>query len=192
MFPMSEEEISRFHQAPHGAKRRSEHQIEIRWSKGTRLFTDKPPYEDLAGVSWAYCGYNPDLKLHLLRKTDNDLFTGVLLDDNTGQLLPGGFAVLFSPDRSFYLAYEQPDGLDGETLKLHKRNGAMLWKGYDFIASPDGQSVIVDAENMRNMRWDNENRPQATLYLRGGGTKTVTLMRDSKGKLDWLPPVVTR
>jgi len=87
------------------------------------------------------------------------------------------------------LAYEQPNGQDGETLKLYKRNGVMLWKGYDFIASLDGKSVIVDAENMRNMRWDNQNRPQATLYLVGDRTVTVTLMRDSKGKLDWLPRV---
>ena len=51
-----------------------------------------------------------------------------------------------------------------KTVKLYKRNGMMLWKGYDFIASPDGKSVIVDAENMRNIRWDSQNRPQATLY----------------------------
>src|SRR5208282_3631869 len=190
VFPMSSEEAARLHEAPHGAKRLSEHQLQVRWAAGTRIFKDKPPYDEpLDGVSWAYCGYNASLKLHLIHKADNWLFTGVLLDDNTGLMLPGGLAILFSPDHSLYLAYERPDGQDGETLKLYKRAGVLLWKGYDFIASPDGKSVIVDTENMRNMRWDSQNRPQATLYLRGGRTMIVTLMRDDKGKLEWLPRV---
>jgi hypothetical protein len=189
VFPMSAEEAARLRQAPRGAKRLNKHQLEVRWAAGTRTFKDKPPYELLAGVSWAYCGYNAALKLHLIRKADNDLFTGVLLDDNTGRTLPGGLAILFSADRRFYLAYEQPDGQDGETLKLYKQDGDLLWTGYDFISPADGKSVIVDAENMRNMRWDNQNRPQATLYLKDGRTTTVTLMRDSEGKLDWLPRV---
>src|SRR5579859_4644957 len=184
VFPMSAEETARLRNAPHGARRLSEHQLQVRWAAGTRIFKDKPPYEPLEGVSWTYCGYNASFKLHLIRKADNSLFTGVLLDDNTGLMLPGGLAILFSPDHSLYLAYEQPDGQDGETLKLYKRNGVLLWKGYDFIGSPDGKSVIVDAENMRNMRWDSQNRPQATLYLKGGRTMIVTLMRDDKGKLD--------
>jgi hypothetical protein len=112
-----------------------------------------------------------------------------MLDDKTGSLLAAGEAVLFSPDHRLYLAYEQPDGQDGETLKLYKRTGEMLWKGFDFIATPNNKSVIVDAENMRNMRWDNQDRPQATLYLDGGRTMTVTLMRGVHGKLDWLPRV---
>jgi hypothetical protein len=190
VFPRSAEESTRLHQSPHGAKRVGEHQLEVRWTGGRRVFKDEPPYEPLDGVSWAYCGYSPVLKLHLIRKSDHDLFTGVLMDDNSGLLLPGGEAVLFSPNHRLYLAYEQPDGQDGETLKLYKKNGAVLWKGYDFILSPDGKSVIVDAENMRNMRWDDQNRPQATLHLNGGRTMTVTLMRDSKGRLDWLPRVM--
>jgi hypothetical protein len=192
VFPMSTEETARLRQSPHGAKRLSEHQLKVGLAEGTRTFKDEPPYEPLDGISWAYCGYDPALKLHLIRKVDNGLFTGVLLDDNTGRLLPGGLAILFSPDHSLYLAYEQPDGQDGETLKLYKRNGVMLWKGNDFIVSPDGKSVIVDSENMRDMRWDKQNRPQATLYLEGGSTTTVTLMQDSKGKLDWLPRVALR
>jgi hypothetical protein len=189
VFPTSAEEAARLRQAPRGAKRLSEHQLEVRWAGGSRIFKDRPPYEPLDGVSWAYCGYNGALKLHLIRKRDYSLFTGVLLDDVTGRTLPGGVVILFSPDRGFYLAYEQTDGEAGEALKLYKRGGALLWTGYDFISSPDGKTVIVDSENMRNMRWDNRNRPQATLYLKGGRTVTVTLMRDNKGKLDWLPRV---
>lgn len=189
VFPMSPEETALLRQSPHGALRVSEHQLDVRWASGTRMFKDKPPYEPLDGVSWAYCGYETALKLHLIRKADHGLFTGVLLNDATGSTLPGGLAVLFSPDSSLYLAYEQPDGQDGETLKLYKRQGVLLWKGHDFIVSPDGKSVIVDAENMRNMRWDDKSRPQATAYLKGGRTLTVTLRRDRTGKLDWMPRV---
>ena len=189
IFPRSTEEVARLHQSPHGARRLSEHQLEVAWATGTRVFKDNPPYEPLDLVSWTYCGYSPVLGLHLIRKTDHDVFTGVLLDYSTGSVLPGGEAILFSPDHQLYLAYEQPNGQDGETLQA---NGMMLWKGYDFIALPDGKSVIVDAENMRNIRWDSQNRPQATLYLEGGRTMTVTLMRDIKGKVDWLPRVTVR
>lgn len=190
IFPMSAEEAARFRQAPRGARRLNEHELEVRWATGTRIFKDKPPYDEpLAGVSWAYCGYNAALRLHLISEADNDLFTGVLLNDKTGRTLPGGLAVLFSPDRRFYLAYEQPDGQDGETLKLYKRDGILLWTGYDFITSADGKSEVVGSENMRNMRWDNQDRPQATLFLEGARTLTVTLMRDNEGKLGWLPRV---
>jgi len=187
---MSAGEVARLHQAPHRAKRLGKHQLEVGWTGGQRIFKDRPPYDEpLDGVAWVYCGYSPTLRVHLIGKADRGLFTGVLLDDASGSLLPGGEAVLFSPHQQLYLSYEQPDGQDGETLKLYKRGGVMLWKGCDCILSPDGKSVIVDAENMRNMRWDDQNRPQATLHLKGGRTSTVTLMRDSKGQLDWLPHI---
>lgn len=79
------------------------------------------------GVSWACCAWGPEIGLHLTRKTDHDVFTGVVLDDSTRSLLPGGEAVLFSPDHHLHLAYEQRTKT-GETLKLYKRNGVMLWK----------------------------------------------------------------
>lgn len=188
--PMSSEETVRLRQAPHGAKRLGKHQLEVGWTGGRRMFRDRPPFDEpLDGIAWQYCGYSAVLKVHLVGKSDRGLFTGVLLDDISGSLLPGGEAVLFSPDRQLYLSYEQPDGQDGETLRLYKRSGVMLWKGLDCILSPDGKSVIVDSENMRNMRWDDQNRPQATLHLKGDRTLTVTLMPDSKGQLDWLPHI---
>jgi hypothetical protein len=187
---MSAEEVARLDQAPHGAKRLGKHQLRIGWAGGQRMFKDRPPYDEpLDGIAWVYCGYSPNLKLHLIGKADRGLFTGVLLDENSGSVLRGGQAVLFSPDQQLYLSYEQPDGQDGETLKLYKRSGVLLWKGVDCILSPDGKSVVVDAENMRNMRWDDQNRPQATLYLKGGRSQTVTLMPDNKGRLDWLPRI---
>ena len=188
--PMSAEEAVRLNEAPHGAKRLGKHQLQIGWMGGNREFKDQPPYDaPLDGLSWVYCGYSPAAKFHLIGKSDKGLFTGTLLDDNTGTLLPGGEAVLFSPDQRYYIAYEQPDGQDGETLKLFKHDGSLIWKGYNGFLSPDGKSVIVDSEDMRAMRWDGQNRPQATVHLKGNRTVTVTLMRDANGKLEWLPHI---
>lgn len=182
--PRSAEETTRLKQAPHGAKRLGDHSIEISWSGGKHILQDKPPYDEpLDGVRWTYCGYNADLRLHMLLKEDESLFTGELMDDVTGTLLPGGQKVLFSKDAEYYLAYEQPDGQDGETIKLYRRNGTLMWKGYNGFLSSDG-NVLASFESMH---WDDQNRPQATARFYDGKTRTVTLTEGNAGKWDWLP-----
>ncbi len=184
--PRSAEEIARFKQAPHGAKRLGKHAIEVGWAGGKRILKDKPPYnEPLDGLRWIYCGYNADLKLHMLLKEDEALLTGALVDDATGALLPGGQKVLFSKNAQYYLAYEQPDGQDGETIKLYRRNGTLIWEGYNGFLSSDG---IVLA-NFEDMHWDDHDRPQAIARLNGGKPQTVTLTEGSAGKWDWLPHI---
>jgi len=188
--PNSAQETARLHQSPHGAKRLSRHQLEIGWAGGKAIFKDKPPYNaPLDGLQWTYCGYNPALKLHLIAKTDGGLFTGVLLDDQTGLRLPGGTEVLFSPDRQYYLAYENEDGLDGVNFTLYKRDGSVVCGGYKGILSRDGKSVIVNSEDMRDMRFDSQNRPQATAHLDGGKTLVITLTQTRSGEWEWLPHV---
>lgn len=89
--------------APSRARRIDKRQIEVAWQGGKRVFRDKPPYDEaLSGVGCAYCGYDPTLRLLL--------FTGILLDDRTGSLFPGGHSVLFSPDQRYYLTFEMEDG----------------------------------------------------------------------------------
>jgi hypothetical protein len=184
--PRSAAEVARLKQAPHGAKRLG-HTIEVGWAGGKRILKDKPPYnEPLDGVRWTYCGYNADLKLHMLLKEDEALFTGALIDDLTGALLPGGQKVLFSKNAQYYLAYEQPDGQDGETIKLYRRNGTLIWEGYNGFLSSDGKDVLA---NFEDMHWDEQNRPQAIARLNGGKAQTVTLTEGSAGKWDWLPHI---
>src|SRR5579864_2042357 len=184
--PRSADEIARLKQAPHGAKRLGAHVIEVGWVRGKRILKDKPPYDEpLDGLRWIYCGYNADLKMHMLLKEDEGLFTGALLDDRTGALLPGGQKVLFSKNAQYYLAYEQPDGQDGETIKLYRRNGTLLWEGYNGFLSSDG---IVLA-NFESMHWDDQNRLQAIARLNDGKTQIVTLTQGSAGKWDWLPHI---
>jgi hypothetical protein len=185
--PLSTEEGYKLKQAPHGARRIGVHQIEISWVAGKRIFRDKPPFnEPLDGIHWTYCGYNSELKLHMLIKEDGSLFTGALLDELTGAVLPGGQTILFSKNSKYYIAYEQPDGQDGETIKLYQRDGKLLWKGYNGILSPDKKMVLA---NFENMHWDNQNRPQAVAQINGHNAQTITLTPDSSGKWNWLPQI---
>lgn len=185
--PRSAEETARLKQAPHGAKRLEAHVIEVGWAGGKRILKDKPPYnEPLDGLRWTYCGFNADLKLHMLLKEDEALFTGALIDDVTGALLPGGQKVLFSKNAQYYLAYDQPDGQDGETIKLYRRNGTLLWKGYNGFLSSNGKDVLATFESMH---WDNHDRLQAIARLDDGKTQTVTLTQGAAGKWEWLPHI---
>jgi hypothetical protein len=183
--PGSNQETVRLHQAPHGAKRTGKHQLYIVWSSGTQVLKDKPPYDEpLDGIRWTYCGYSTTLQLHLIGKQDVDVFTGVLMDDKTGLLLPGGQTVLFSPDHRYYLAYEQPDGQDGETIKLYSRSGEILWIGFNGILSPDGKMVVAE---FQSLRWDSRNRLLAELSPLGKQKEFLTLTKESNGKWGWLP-----
>jgi len=149
--PRSAVEDSRIQQNSHDVKRIGRHQLSVTWAGGIRVFKDKPPFDaELDGVWWAYCGYSATLKMHLLMKKDVDLFTGVLLDDVTGALLPGGENVMFSSDGKLYVATEQQDGMDGEIVKLLTRQGTLVWKGYGGVLTKDG-GVLAE---LGNFRWD--------------------------------------
>jgi hypothetical protein len=185
--PRSAAEVAKLKQAPHGAKRLGTHAIEVGWAGGKRILKDKPPYDEpLDGVRWTYCGYYADLKLHMLLKEDEGLFTGALVDETTGALLPGGQKVLFSKNAQYYLAYEQPDGQDGETIKLYRRNGTLTWKGYNGFLSSDGKDVLASFEDMH---WDDEDRLQAIARTEDGKTQLVTLTQGRASKWDWLPHI---
>jgi hypothetical protein len=180
------EEQALLSRAPHGARRITKRLIEVGWTGGKRIFTDEPPYdESLAGVRWVYCGYDPKLKLHLLFKAEESIFTGVLLDDETGSLLPGGQEVLFSPDRRYYLALEMEDGDWTESLTLYRRSGGILWEGHKGFSSPDDRQAVAEFEDLH---WTSQNTVQALAvpYDRAKSI-AVTLAPGPNGKWEWLP-----
>jgi len=56
----------------------------IRWARGTRVFGDTGVVAgELGGTAYEYCGRV--LGYHLIRKADEGLFTGVLLDTQRGR-----------------------------------------------------------------------------------------------------------
>jgi len=117
-------------------------------------------------------------------KNDGDDFTGILLDDKTGRLLIGGEKVLFSPNHQRYLAFDQPDGQDGETIKLCTHEGTLLWKGYNGILAADGTTVAAE---IKNVHWNQTNQLVAEAHAFEGKTSLVMLTQDKSGQWQWLP-----
>lgn len=184
----SAEESARLKQAPHGTRRVDGHAIEVGWSGGKLMLKDKQPYDDPDSVRWTYCGYNEVLKVHMVLKDGEAVFSGVLVDDRNGAILPGGQKLLFSKKAEYYLAYYQDDGRDGKTLKLYQRDGTLLWKGFDGLLTSDGKYQVAYFEKMQ---WDDQDRPQAIAHdIKSGNVQTVTLTQSSSGKWNWSPLTV--
>lgn len=165
-------------QAPRGAIR-VRHRLEVHWSGGVRAFRDKPPFDaPLDGLSWTYCGFSPELQMHLIGEQNIDVFTGVLLNDKTGAVLPAGEEVSYSPNRRYYLASEQPDGQDGPTLMVYRSDGRLIWRGLGGILESNGTGVGIG--------WNNQNQVVMEVALPGGKHQLETLTLKS-GHWRWLP-----
>lgn len=139
-------ESAALRQAPSGARRAGPHLLKVVSQKGTKRFRDEPPHDEggMAGVHWRYCGYDPTNKVHLVEKTDDGLFTGQILLDENGKLLPAGHTILFSADGMKFLAIEQESGVDGESWAVYEKGGKVIWSGYAGATSKArGAEVVV-------------------------------------------------
>jgi hypothetical protein len=183
--PNSAQEAKQLAQSPHGAQRLSKHSLEVHWAGGVRRFHDVKPYEPLAGVRWMYCGYDPQTRMHLIGKDDWDTFTGELLSDKTGELLPAGEEVSFSSNGDFYVASEQPDGQDGPTLKIFRMNGQPTWKGYGGILESNGSGVAAD---LISVQWNAQSQIVMEVALPDGKHQLETLTREGNS-WEWLPRI---
>jgi hypothetical protein len=178
--------------APTGTSRPLPHRLTVAWKGGIRVFVDQPPHDEgLSGVHYLYCGYEPTLGFHLIHKQDRSVFTGVLLNDTTGQVLSAGERVIFSGDRRQYFAAIQPDGLDGQEWHVRSRDGVLIWKGRSAVAEKGPKYDYVIA-NLDKVHWNGAGQLQATLTCEGGRGKSVTgsvtLTRTDKGWA-WLPEI---
>lgn len=181
--PVSREALE-LQNAPHPSMRIGKHALAIGWLHGKHIFRDSPPFDEpLDGIAWYYCGYSPQLKMHLIGEDDIDVFTGVLLNDANGSILPAGKIVEFSPDGRRYFAYEQPDGQDGPTLKLYKSDGKLLWKGFDGLTSKNQKWVNADFETVE---WTRDDRLLAEYTVSGVRHKLI-LSLSSDGNWHWKP-----
>jgi hypothetical protein len=181
-YARSARELENLKTAPHAAYRSGKHTLVIRWQRGNRSFRDQPPYTaELDGVHWSYCGFNSFLKMHLIGKQDVDVLTGVLLNDSTGAMFAAGETVLFSPSAKYYLAYEQPDGQDGATIRLYDVKGGLLWKGFNRLLSADGKNIVADFESVS---WTKDDKLIAEYEDRNNRHKVI-LTRDKEGNWGW-------
>ena len=168
--------------APHGAYRSGNHTLIVHWKNGVRRFQDQPPYAaELDGVHWSYCAFDATVKMHLIGKQDVDVFTGAMLDDSTGVVLAAGQEVVFSHSAKYYIAYEQPDGQDGLTIKLYNRSGKLLWKSLSGLLSEDSNTIIADFDRVR---WTTADELMAE-YESNGKPHQLFLRRDAEGSWHW-------
>lgn len=180
-------------QAPNGVRRLDRHTLEVRWQRGRMLFRDSAPFDEpLMGVHWRYCLYDRASGFHLIQKLDENLGTGVLLQESTGQVLDAGRYVIFSPHHRQYFAARQPNGLDGEQWILFSANGHRLWQGLSGINGRDPDVFIAE---LSQPRWNAQGRLQATHTCMRDYEKppsprrqTVTL-EFTGGRYRWLPVI---
>lgn len=132
-------------QAPGVVARRGAHLLNVTTTTGVRSFKDQPPYDEpLDGVRYSFCDRKEGFIL--VNVQDGGLFTGKLINEQTGALTEGGESVHFSEDRRAYLASEQPDGMDGSVWKVYAVNGRLSWSGYNYIPDSDPNYRYADLD----------------------------------------------
>ena len=181
-------ELRLLKQAPYYAARISSHVLKIKFTTGDKIFTDKPPYEELNGVRWTYCGYDKASKIHLIGKSVDDIFTGIILFDRSGKMLNAGHTVIISPNKYKYLAIEQRNGRDGEDWTVMNFDGKKLWSGYAGIiknnAKNNYESVVATFENPN---WNNDSNLTAQANCIGSTNKKAVSLINIGDLWEWAP-----
>jgi hypothetical protein len=183
------DEVKNIAKSPTKAKRLASHILRVNTAHTHLIFKDKPPYDDgFPTLRWEYCGYNSALKMHLVHKDEDTVFSGVLIDDITAKQIPAGQDVLFSDDEQLYAAFVQPDGLDGRELSIYTRDGIVLWHGYDFIEAQKDHILATFDEGY--LHWNKKNQLQGVaVCVTGKKFGLVTLTDQGDGEWTWLPNV---
>lgn len=101
---------------------------------------------ELDGLRWQYCGYQKDMKLHLIKKEEDGYFSGKLLDENIGEDFEAGYRIIISEDGETIFAARQPSGMDGEEWYLMNRYGKVLWKG-ESVFTDKSRSITAELES---------------------------------------------
>ena len=190
------EDVAVLSHAPLGIKRIKKHHLRVNWVGGSRDFIDKPPYDEpFQGISYSYCGYNSTVGMHLIHKSMYSLFTGVLVDNTTGKIMPAGEYVSFSNDEKKYFAIAQEDGFDGEYWYVYARNGSLIWKGLSGISEkhPKYKYDYFVAE-FHNPRWNSVGDLEAncmcsTNKKTANQRETIVTLKRVERKWVWLPMI---
>jgi hypothetical protein len=174
-------------QAPRGARRVNTHVLEVIIRKGSQRFVDKPPHDEggMSGVHWRYCGYDAQAKAHLIEMTDEGLFSGDLLLEETGKLVRAGHTVIFAPNGKEFLAVEQEDGVDGENWTVYDTTGTTMWKGYaGTTAKVGGIDTVVST--FERPQWTTQGQLTANFVCASSKFHgVVTLTRSPFGNWTW-------
>lgn len=182
---MGEHEAKLIQSAGVAAKvaRKSLHELQVKAGGQTLSFKDEPPFDEpLDGKRFYFCDYREGF--FLLTYLDGADFTGQLVNEATGAVLPGGESVLFSADRRAYLAEMHSDGLDGNEWEVHAVDGRLSWNGYDFILDPNKQGLYA-AAYLEKPVWTAQGRLTATAVCDPGYKATRSQVTLTKIGADW-------
>lgn len=172
--------------APHGGSRPTPHRLLVRWSKGVREFVDRAPFMEGAeeGTRHLYCGYDPSVGMHLIYRIDEESSYGLLLVDATGELLPAGERVLFTEDKTRYLAEIQPGGLDGEEWRIYSKSGHQVWKGFSCAHTSKNSCTTLETP-----RWNDSGKLQADAVCGPAHVRTPVTLRLLNKRWSWTPVI---
>lgn len=122
------------------------HHLRVKTAVGPVTLADEGPFDEpFAGVRHQFCDRRDGFVLLLVQQ--DVFFTGKLVNEQTGAVIPAGQRVLFSPDRRAYLAAIQPNGLDGMEWEVRAVDGRLSWQGYDFIPADPNVSIQASLED---------------------------------------------
>lgn len=188
----SRQEAAAMQQAPMGARRSSRSILRVNWSNGSREFADSKNHDgNLLGTGFRYCGYNAVTQFHLIGKVEDEVFSGFLLDERNGRMLPAGMFVAFSLDRSSYFASTQSNGMDGEEWYVYTTDGHRDWMGSSNIVSMDplvGVEMITGS--LSSPHWSESGELQAMQQcFTGDRAKTLVTLKKSGSRYAWVPDI---
>lgn len=131
--------------------------LKVRWQGGSHIFEDRLPNTEqgIIGEHYAYCGYNPLARMHLVGKDGGNRFTGLLINDLNGQIVEAGYTVLLSPDLSRFFAVREENDVHGEVWVIATFDGKKLWEGHSSILAAEpplpSQAASEDEDQRPNI-----------------------------------------
>ncbi len=165
------------------ARRTGTHRLEVRTRGKVLRFMDEPPFEPLGGSHWLYCGFEANVKVHLIGLSKGSLFTGRLLFDNGAQS-EGGHTVLFAPDKRTFLAIEQEDGMDGELWTVRTADGKLKWTGYaGTITKVNGIDTVES--NFHYPSWTRSGELRARMACADSGQSQLVSLQKLGNEWYW-------
>lgn len=163
--------------------RHAPHELRVNAGRKNLRFIDKAPSDD-TGIAYRFCDRGGGFIL--LRVAEENVFTGLLVDERTGQTLPGGEEVVFSPDGRAYFATEQPSGLDGNHWKIFAANGTLSWSGFSFIPQ-EGKPDFMQATLSEPTWMPNGELTAVAQCLPNIERKWKVKLIKVSGRWDWRP-----
>jgi hypothetical protein len=175
--------------APAGVSRMHD-TLRVPWKNGTAIFTDSGPVLNTTdGVAYAYCRYDAGYGFHLISRSGDWELKGVLLDHETGRLLPAGYDVLFADDGSRYLAISHVDGNEADDWHIYARDGRLLWEGSGGVTAMDtSMKIMMTYGTLDDPHWTATRQLEAAAQCFKGGPKTTVMLVEKNGRYTWQEP----